>query len=572
VFGALCILGWAIPALLMADKGFSIQDEGTYLLSYSRWDTNPYFLSGAQYVYGPVFHLVGESVPALRVIRLAMALAANAWFGWVFCSWLATYRRLDLATSTRVAGTTLLTAAGGMTYLWSPLSPGYYDLAAVSTLALAGLTFTSLRRSLLGLRPQPWNSLLMGAVAFCLIGARWPAVTAVILCLAITLLAARATHRGVTQHLVTSLLGAALTAFLTTWLLVPLPRVVPVIAEVSRLSASGAHSLPVLAREYAASTALFVLAGLVMALPALIAVAMTLRASQPSESRASAGPAFLALALPCLAIPLAGGWRGGGEHGRVVVAAIVACLISAALAGPVSGYRPASTTRSRAERNQGAGAAGLLLVLPVAHALGTNIPLLYEALECAALWVAVGMLVGTSRLPSPAAHAFVGGSVALCVGLVSLLAGSTTLISPFKTTGFADSSASVPGLGGLEVSPSTADQFSALREGLASHLQPSPAPFYSLDGLNGLVFMLGGSVLGSPWTDVDSPERSAAILRLACRNGDVDPTRAPILLLNRPLDTASIHALAACGFAFPDDYIKLSVEGGPPGVTVYVPS
>jgi hypothetical protein len=43
-----CILGWSIPALLMLDKGFAVQDEGSYVLSYRYWHSNPYFVSGSQ--------------------------------------------------------------------------------------------------------------------------------------------------------------------------------------------------------------------------------------------------------------------------------------------------------------------------------------------------------------------------------------------------------------------------------------------------------------------------------------------------------------------------------------------
>ena len=85
------------------------------------------------------------------------------------------------------------------------------------------------------------------------------------------------------------------------------------------------------------------------------------------------------------------------------------------------------------------------------------------------------------------------------------------------------------------------------------------------------MYVLGGTVAGPLWTDAASPDRSAAILELACRNGDVDLTRPPILLLTRTVDPSSVAALDACGFDYPDDYIVRVVPGGPPGVTVMVP-
>ena len=92
VVSAASILGWAVPAILMLGKGFTVQDEGTYVLSYRWWSTNPYFVSGAQYVYGPIFEALGESISALRLLRLAMVLGANAWFAWSFVAWLEDQR------------------------------------------------------------------------------------------------------------------------------------------------------------------------------------------------------------------------------------------------------------------------------------------------------------------------------------------------------------------------------------------------------------------------------------------------------------------------------------------------
>jgi len=121
------------------------------------------------------------------------------------------------------------------------------------------------------------------------------------------------------------------------------------------------------------------------------------------------------------------------------------------------------------------------------------------------------------------------------------------------------------------VSTTAAGQYAALRSALAPYQESSPSTFYALDGLSGLVYLLGGEVLGSTWTDPGSMERSAAILELACRNGDADATQPPILLLNRPLDPRSARALATCGFDYPADYVRVRITGGPPGVSVYAP-
>ena len=164
IVSVLCVLGWAVPALLMAGKGFSVQDEGTYLLSYRWWSSNPYFVSGAQYFYGPVFAALHERINVLRVLRLAMVIATNAWFAVVFVRWLAEHREVR-ALDGRLSWVAVLTAAGGMAYLWTPLTPGYYDLTADASIGLVALMLSTLRRrpSATGLGCPPVRSPLLRA-------------------------------------------------------------------------------------------------------------------------------------------------------------------------------------------------------------------------------------------------------------------------------------------------------------------------------------------------------------------------------------------------------------------------
>ncbi|MDX6360540.1 MAG: hypothetical protein QOH37_3594, partial [Nocardioidaceae bacterium] len=173
----LCILGWSVPALVMANRGFAVQDEGTYVLSYRWWSSNPYFVSGAQYFYGPLFSAVNEQIGALRVLRLVMVIATNAWFAASFLRWLAHHRGVSSFGHTATS-TALLTAAGGMAYLWTPLTPGYYDLTADASIALVALMLSSLRRPT---RLPAWLGLVAGGISFLLVLTKWPAVLVVLL-------------------------------------------------------------------------------------------------------------------------------------------------------------------------------------------------------------------------------------------------------------------------------------------------------------------------------------------------------------------------------------------------------
>jgi hypothetical protein len=152
---------------------------------------------------------------------------------------------------------------------------------------------------------------------------------------------------------------------------------------------------------------------------------------------------------------------------------------------------------------------------------------------------------------------------------VAAIAGTTTMMSPFKTTGYRSDTTSVGALG-VRLPPGVARQYAALQRSLAPYVTPGATPVFTLDERAGLTYLLGGVPMGSTWTDSGTPERTAGILELACHNGDVDRTRPPVLLFNRTPDPAVVRALGVCGFAFPRDFRALHVAGGPPGIRVYV--
>ena len=95
----------------------------------------------------------------------------------------------------------------------------------------------------------------------------------------------------------------------------------------------------------------------------------------------------------------------------------------------------------------------VLLVVPLAQAAGTNVPLLYVSVECLAMWVAI-VVVLASRQPRPRIAAFgVATYLAVLVTAVALISGTTTLLDPFKTTGILADRIPVAGLGGLQLAP-----------------------------------------------------------------------------------------------------------------------
>jgi hypothetical protein len=209
-----------------------------------------------------------------------------------------------------------------------------------------------------------------------------------------------------------------------------------------------------------------------------------------------------------------------------------------------------------------------LLVVPLLQAAGTNVPLLYVAAECVALWVALCLMV-TAR---PTCPGYVRTAVLVDLGVLvvatAMIAGSTTLLSPFKTASVREATTLVPQLG-VRLDPPTARQYDALATALAPYVVAGRTPVLTLDQLAGLTYLLGGVPAGSTWTDAASPSRTAGILRMACDHGDV--RSAPVLVVDRPVDPGLQRALAGCGFDYPAGYRPLAVPSGPPGLRVFVP-
>ena len=124
-----------------------------------------------------------------------------------------------------------------------------------------------------------------------------------------------------------------------------------------------------------------------------------------------------------------------------MVAVAMAGLLSAAVAAVF----PRSSLRvvRGSDRTTEALVVVVLAGVPVLQAVGTNVPLLYVSAECLALWVAVVVLLATRGSASPISSLAVATNLAVCVVAVALLSGTTTLVSPFKTTGLTSDTVAV---------------------------------------------------------------------------------------------------------------------------------
>jgi hypothetical protein len=555
------ILGWAVPALLMLDKGFAVQDEGTYVLSYRFWHSNPYFVSGAQYFLGPVFEALGESIPLLRLVRLLMVLGANAWFGWTFVAWLSQARD-GVLPSSRTSLVLLLTACGGMSYLWTPLTPGYYDLTADASLVLISLLLLTLVRAP---RVAPWIPLVSGAVGVVLVITKWTAAPVLVLTLGVAgWVLVRREHRAAVRYAVLVVAGAVVALVVCQVFLVSLDRFASTMWRVSQLTTVASHSFTYLARTNVSSTLQLFVGAVVLGLVLLVGTVVARALS--SRGRRSAAGAWLtgAAVLSTAVLPFALGWHGGDQRGRVMVGIAFGGLIAAVVAAVLS--RPTFLPASSEDR----WVVLVLLLVPLAQAAGTNVELPYVAGECLAAWSALVLVLAADGAGFPIGTSAVLVNLAVLVVATSMIAGSTTLRNPFKTTGIGEDTVHVSSLG-VRLAPATARQYSALETALGPYIVRDRTPMITLDQKAGLTYLLGGVPAGSTWTDAVSPTRTAGILELACRNGDLSADRRPVLILDRPVDRHLVRAMQLCGFGTLDRYRRLSVPGGPSGLSVLVP-
>ncbi|HEX4472371.1 MAG TPA: hypothetical protein VH085_10395 [Nocardioides sp.] len=556
---ALCILGWAVPALLMLNRGFAIEDEGTYVLSYRFWSSNPYFVSGSQFLYGPVFEALGESIPALRLLRLVMVVGANAWFARSFLAWLEV-QRPGLLPAPRACLSLLLVAAGGMAYLWTPLTPGYYDLTADASLALASLLLLTLVRAP---SPPPWVPLLTGVVGVALALTKWTALPVLVLTVGIAFYClARASRPTALRYAGLVAVGAAVTLVGCQVFVVSLAGYVRTLAKVSSLTAVGSHSMAYLAGRNLDDTLTALAGALLLGLPLLGGLLVARVQARRGSHRAAQAWVIGAAVVSAAVVPFALGWHGGDDRGRVVIDIALAALLTAALAALVPG------PRSLPGGVSGRLVAVTLLLVPFAQAAGTNVPVLYVAFECLAMWVAL-VLMATTRADCPTLTTkVVLADLSALVVLTALICGSTTIATPFKTSGLTDATAGVPPLG-VDVTPAVAGQYEALDQALASYVHRGSTPVFAMDQNAGLTYLVGGVPAGSTWNDGASPTRTGGILALACRHGDV--RAAPVLLLSRRVDPDVARALDGCGFGYPQGYRRLAVPGGPAHLVVMVP-
>jgi hypothetical protein len=572
---------WSTALLLMSHRGFDITDEGYYLLSYQWWRTNLRAGVGSQYVYGPIYSLLHHDIAALRDFRLASVLLACAFLGWAFMRWL----RLQRPDATRtklweLAGTLAVTASGGVTLAWLPLSPGYNDATALGAVVGTALVFVIAHHADDSAGTHRWAFLALGGVGFVLVLIKWTTAPAV----AVLLTAAAVVVAGRGRVAAIRLIGWFAAGFVATGalfhvLVIRLDDAIPPMLDVTRLSNEGGdHRVGTVLTTYLDSSrdlARDTLHGHA----ALFAVTLVVALVPPPASRRrwylAVGAFALAVAFGLSARSVVNdrGLHGGPTFLPQFGPTLLALSIVVALAAAGSTVRTLRRPPPASAWLPKVALPLMLLVLPFLQALGTNVRLWSMAQNAFACWMAllIWLLTSLDRR-STLARGAAAVSIAALLVAIPVISSDGLLNHPYRAAPYEANTTAMPvssPLRGLRLPRSDVREYVALREALRPQLRPAPAPMLALDKMPGLILLLGGRPVGEAWTGPTATVRSAAGLVDECRRRLL--REPPILLYNRPPATRDQEALAACGYHLRRDYRVLPVTGGPPGVQVYVP-
>ena len=574
--------GWSTVVVLSAGHGFDITDEGFYLLSYRWWNSALRTFTGAQFLYGPVFQLLGWNIQSLRLFRLATILVTHLVYGLALMRWLRTRRPDAPATiGWDLAGTAVVTASGAMLYSWLPLSPGYDDVSGLGSLlvmAAALAVATDVER---GRAVRWWVPVATGPAMAALLLAKWASSAATLLMVAAVLVVVL-WPRGLWQVARVILIAVAstvVTLAAVQLFLVPLTTALPQMLAATRSVAKATNNPATLLQLYArvdgslVGHVVQVNLGLVLA----VALAGLARGRVLRVLAGLLGAVFLAVAVRHL-VQL--GALSGGTTNLVLfrepMMLVVVCALVLLLATGIRDHWAAWRTAAPRPRLGDVVLVAALCLLPLTQALGTGNGLLPIAVCGFGAWAAVVVVAatGVDRAGWPAR----GLAAALIAGVVAVptAIGTTGVWSnPYRTAPHDQATTAlrtVPALDSLSVSAPEAARLAGVRQRLVGYVTPPGRYVMGYDEMAGLVLALGGRPVGEAWYSATDHRRTAGAIAAQCPGG-VGPwgSRLPLVLTVRTIQPVDRQGLRACNIDLAKDYRILPLQDVFAHLIVYVP-
>ena len=430
---------WVVAVLRTVGHGFDTTDEGYYLLSYTWWDSNPLALTGMQYIYGPIFQLLGHDITSLRIFRLVTVIAGHAFFGWSFMRWLRVRR--PAAPKTRLweaAGIAVILAAGGMTYSWLPLSPGYNDVILLGSLTVVSCVLWAATAIEKDRKPPIWALVLAGCLVSVMVLTKWSSagVLGLIVVAAVVVLSAQGSQ-AVARGIFWALAGATGVAIAVHLLVVPLTDAIPGIVAVNSFIAGTSYAPADLVEMYLTTAGKLTGETIKQHFLLLIAAGVAVVARHPVLRTAAWVLTAAALALSIYRTFTEAGLDGGainnGKYQVPLMAAVLVALITTVVALIARQWSPGK------ENLRPWVILGLLTVLPFMQAFGTNTAIYMNGFNAFAVWAAVMIAVLTSidKAPLVARTTTALATVGALVAVAAITSSGLTLY-PYRSAPLRD--------------------------------------------------------------------------------------------------------------------------------------
>ena len=589
-----CALGLTVIFVLLfvrtvaaVPRGLDLSDESLAILSY-RYYSNPDLLhTGAGAFFGPIFRLVGWSVPRLRLVKLVLLLSS----GWILGSSVVRWARWNLAPIDPIEGYCLkvLISLGGFTaYTWTPQTPSYNDLAAMTvTVSAAGLLSLSGGTA----RSRAWLVTLGAVMAISTLN-KWPTAFATGIVIGVHLLFSPYLREFGRRRAVLLFCYGVAACTVVLYVVGSFPhRYVVAVSQVAQSNGGDGRLIDTYLIPYwetvrNVTTTILRQYGLT-----LLAVIVTAAAAGRIRSRRLTDAMWVACGVGYILV-LALGFRHrlfatGSDSLGSIERSLALLFVAGAATMAVGGiYRCVGSVASDRSFSPVVTASLTLIGLWLAPAAGTDNSILAVAHvsgSVAFAFVAVALIYAATcdRRSVVAALPL----VVMCTVLaISAVVGGLWR-QPYRLQGTLSEQSTpirgVPLLNGLSVDPGTAQLLSRLST-LSRHEDLAGLSGFSSFATPGLAIALGlKQPLAGLWVRAPGYVGYQPLyddrLRLACKNGLISRTRSPVVIALGEEPTPAIGPLLeACGVEMVD-YRALAIESPglpmvPEGkITVWVP-
>lgn len=583
-------LAWIVAAAVGAGHGLDFSDEGFYLLSYRWWSVDLRNFTGAQFVYGPVFQLLGYDIQLLRLFRLLTVIAAHLTLGLAVLRWLDTFRPIDapLRRPRAMAVGALILAGGGFVYTWLPSSPGYNDVALLGSLVLAALTIGGATRIANGRTIPWWTGALMGAVALVMVLSKWSSAAVCVVAVAVAWITMVRSWRPIARIAAFGAAGALAVVAFIQLAVVDLTTALPLLAETNRAVGRQSNSVTGLAEQYL-RTSLTILREGAALYPLVLLTPLILALLSPRFRRYWPLLATVGLATTAAVAVRRGSLLGGADNladsmplVMVLLLFPLITLLAARIRQRIDGRGAAAEESATAEVAEDAAnqpvppgrhpgwitPVVLLFALPFCQAAGTGNPILMLAVHGGACWIAASLILASTLedLDAPTATLLALGAV-VTAGVGVSLGTTGALHYPYRAYGPVNEltrrSVESPALGSLRLAPRIAEDLDQLQRLLRPSLQPPGRRIMAFNEAAGIVLAMDGRSVGEAWYSGVDAERTAQAIKASCPGG-VPPwgDRRPLVIVRLIPGVPSLkpeHVLAMnyCGMRFPDDYAPI---------------